>query len=571
MLNNWLKPAAPGVYGADGRLRALVATSLGIATGIFGFAAGAGLTGSWLAAALIAAFTAGPVALLVHTRSWPALDVAACSRGLKIVSGLVTLVALVQLARLAVFTVDPSQVGHSFVPTSKWEVEHSCLSAYFVAAEASSSKSNVYDDSLYTAPDDDLTKPRKARTIGPFKIDVFEYPPPFLLLPRALRLLTRDFLDTRMLWFALNGGFVLLVFLIVASYLGPAIGTRVLLLSPFVWMSVPMISTLQKGNVQAMVIAASMLAMVLFERRRWAAGGALLAFATVSKLYPGMLIVYLLARRQWRALAWTTALSVAFVIMALLDIGWAQYAAFLDHLPGLLGGEAFPAFRNPRATAVNLSIPGIVFKLKLFGVPGMSFGAAKLVGWAYTLVAVAATVLVGLRTLRDHEKPLAWMAILILATLRSPFLPQAYAAVPSLWLLALLVASFTPTRKTLAMGLLAWAALNIYWPHDWGADPRVIAIANTVPLAVTVILVVVALRRGLELPSNSMLMPGLRAAGDAGGQILGHKHSGGQNGLRATSTCMESAGRPGTSCHQHPDAMLLQHHPSNHARSCDWQ
>jgi len=78
------------------------------------------------------------------------LEPAACSRGLKIVSGVATVAALIQLARLAVFMVDPSQVGYSFMPASKWEVEHSCLSAYFVAAQASSSTSNIYDNSLYS-------------------------------------------------------------------------------------------------------------------------------------------------------------------------------------------------------------------------------------------------------------------------------------------------------------------------------------------------------------------------------------------------------------------------------------
>jgi hypothetical protein len=479
-------------------MRALVASSLGITAGIFGFAAAAGLTGSLVVAAWIAAPAAGLVAGIVYKHPIVALDEASCSGGLKTVSSVAALVALVQLARLAVFMVDPSQVGYSAVPTSQWEVQHSCLSAYFVAAQAASSVPNVYDNSLYSMPDDDPAGPRKARMIGPFKVDVFEYPPPFLLLPRALRLLTPDFMRLRMLEFALDGGVVLLALLIVARFMGPAAGTRALLLSPLVWMALPTISTLQKGNVQVIIIAASMLAMVLFERRRWALGGALLAFVTVSKLYPGLLIVYLLVRRQWRAVAWTAGLSLAFILLTLLDIGWAPYAAFLAHLPGLVGGEAFPAFRNPAATAINFSIPGLVFKLKLFGVPGMSFGTAKIVGWGYTLIAIAATVFVGLRTLRDDEKPLVWMAILILATLRSPFLPQAYAAFPPLWLLTLLAATYVPTTRTLSMILLTWVALNVFWPTDWAIDPRLLAVANCVPQAVTVILAVLVLRRRLE-------------------------------------------------------------------------
>ena len=369
-----------GQRGQVEMLRTIVASALGIATAIFSFAAGTGLTGSWLAAAPIAALAAGVVFQLVHRNRILTLDVAACSRGITIVAALATLVALVLLARLTVFMVDPSQVTCSMVPTSKWEVEHSCVSAYFVASEASSSKANIYDSALYSVPDDN-TGPRKARMIGPFRTDVFEYPPQFLLLPRALGLLTPEFIDFRMLWFGLNGGLLLLAFVVVTHFMGPADGTRALLLSPLVWISLSTISTLQKGNVQIMVIAASMLAMVFFERRRWWAGGALLAFVTVSKLYPGLLIVYLLVRRQWLAAAWTSAFMGAFSVLTLLTFGWGPYAAFLDHLPGLVGGEAFPALRNPAAVANNISIPGLVFKLKLFGVPGMSFGVAKLVGW----------------------------------------------------------------------------------------------------------------------------------------------------------------------------------------------
>jgi hypothetical protein len=307
---------------------------------------------------------------------------------------------------------------------------------------------------------------------------------------------------------------LLLALVVVARFLGPADGTRALLLSPLVWISLPTtISTLQKGNVQILVIAASMLAMVLFERRRWSAGGALLAFVTVSKLYPGLLIVYLLVRRQWLAVAWTAAFAAAFSVLTFLTFGWGPYAAFLDHLPGLVGGEAFPAFRNPAATAINLSIPGLVFKLKLFGVPGMSFGAAKIVGWGYTLVALAAVVVAGWRTLRNDEKPLVWMAILILATLRSPFLPQTYGTIPPLWLLTLLAATWAPMTRAPWLILAAWAALNVYWPLDWPIDPRLLAIANMMPQAVTVLLVVLALRHRPEVPNTSMQLPALGATG----------------------------------------------------------
>lgn len=475
-------------------MRTLVAAALGLATGIFGFTAGLGLTGSWTGAVLISLALAGFVA--VQTRRCPIvpLDETAASRGLKVLSGLAAAAALVQLFRLAVFMVAPLETDYSSFPSSQWEIRHSCLSAYFVAAQAAGSGANVYDTALYNRPDDDPKALRKARRIGPFNVDVFEYPPPFLSLPRTLRLIAPDFLRFRMLWFGLNCGIVLLALLAVARRMGPTAGTRALLLSPLLWVALPTLSTLQKGNVQAVVIALSMMAMLLFERQRHAAGGVLLAFATVSKLYPGLLVVYLLARRQWRALVWTVALGAVFCVWTLLDLGWAPYADFLGHLPGLLGGEAFPAFRNPAAMAINLSVPGLVFKLKLLGATGLSFGASKVVGWIYTLVILAATFIAARRPQQGSEAPVVWLAILTLATLRSPFLPQAYGAFPPLWLLTLLAARHAPTARTLAATLLAWAGLNVFWPMDWPLDPRWLALANLIPQALTIVLAVMALR-----------------------------------------------------------------------------
>src|SRR4029079_14261476 len=130
---------------------------------------------------------------------------------------------------------------------------------------------------------------------------------PFLLLPQALRLVTREFLTFRLLWFVLNVAVLLAALVMVARSMGEPFATRALLLSPLVLAALPTLSVFQKGNVKAVVVALSMLAMVSFEKRRWALGGALLAFAIASKLYPGLLVVYLLSRREWRALAWTAA------------------------------------------------------------------------------------------------------------------------------------------------------------------------------------------------------------------------------------------------------------------------
>jgi alpha-1,2-mannosyltransferase len=477
-------------------MRSLIALALGLVTGIFAFVAGMGLTGSSWGAAVVALVAVGLAGFAAERYLLGFLDEGACSGGLKIVSGVAALGAIAALSRLAVFILDPSQVACSLMPTSAWEVQHSCLSAYYVSAQAASSAPDPYADSLFNLADDDPTKLRKPLRIGPFRVDVYEYPPSYLLLPRALMLLAPEFLRMRMLWFGVCGGAILLAFLAVVRLMSAAAGTRALLLSPLVWLSFPMLSNLQKGNVQATVVAGSMLAMVLLERRRHALGGALLAFMAMSKIYPGMLVFFLVAQRRWRALGWTVAAGFAILAVSMIDTGWTPYAAFLRHLPGILGGEAFPAFRNPMAMAINFSIPGLAFKAKLFGVPGMGFPVSKFVGWAYTLFVIAVTVLAGRRATTDGDrKPIVWLAILLLATLRSPFLPQAYAAIPPLWLLTLLAALVPPTRKVLAVVVVTWAALNLYWPLDWPVDPRWLAAAFFIPQTLTFGIALWALRR----------------------------------------------------------------------------
>ena len=199
--------------------------------------------------------------------------------------------------------------------------------------------------------------------------------------------------------------------------------------------------------------------------KRRALGGALLAFVTVAKLYPGLLVLYLLFRRDWRGVMWTAAFAVAFVALTIVDVGWQPFAAFRDHFSGLLSGEAFPAFRNPSAMAANLSIPGIVFKLTLLGFGDMGFGAARVVGTVYMVVAIAATGILALRAPRDGAGPIIWLTVLLLATLRSPFLPWTYGTFPALWLLTLLVAAHVP-REWEANGAIK--PIAIYHEHpDW--------------------------------------------------------------------------------------------------------
>jgi alpha-1,2-mannosyltransferase len=481
-------------------LRGLIAVWLAGAFGVFAFAGIVSLSGSRWIAALLSAGVAACVAWIYWKRPIIPLDEKAACPALGILFALAAAVSLVQLARLCVFIVNPAAVSYAIGPNRGVGLpsRHLCMTAYYVAAQSVKTVPNIYDEyKLYSLPTQDLNAPRKARTIGFFDIDAYEYPPPFLLLPRALATFAPQFLNFRMLWFALYGSVVLIGLLAVARMFDPVTATRVLLLSPLVLGADITIGTLQIGNVQAAVFVLAMLAMALFTQRRYAAGGLLLAFVTVSKLFPGMLIVYLAVRREWRALAWTVGLCAALVGISFFETGWATYSGFLHHLPRLLSGEAFPAFRRPGAVASNLSVPGFLFKLKLFGLPNGSFEVMKIIGSVYTVILLAAIVAIAMRRLSRNEQPIIWLAILILASLRSPFLPQ-YGIFPALWLLILLASRTAPTVRTLCLMLATWAVLNISLPVFNGPDPRLLAAMALVSQIIIVTLLKFALRSQRE-------------------------------------------------------------------------
>lgn len=471
----------------------LVAVFVGFVLAISVLTASAGLTGSVLAALAISAALTTAVAL----RARPllaAMDERAAGRGLLVLSGVATVLAILQLLRLTIFTVAPAREDFAAVPWSTFSRHHCCATAYFVAGAAAREVTNVYDNALYDQPDSVATAQRRARTIDGFNVDVYEYPPPFLLLPRALMRVAPEFTRFRMVWFGLSSASLLVAMLLVAAGLSRPQATRAVLLMPLVWASLSTIGGLQMGNFQVMTLAISMGAMALFSRRQHAAGGALLGFAVAGKLFPGMLLLYLAARRAWRPVVATCVGGMLIVLLAVWDVGLAPFSAFLHHLPRLLGGEAFAAFRNPAAVAANLSIPGLVFKLRFFGLPEVGFGGAKLVGWIYTVIAVAATVLLARR---GRGGALAWGTVLVLATLRSPFLPVGYAGVAPLWLLTLLGAVNVVRGRALVWIGIAWLAFEIVWPVDWPLDPRIASMINLVPMAAMLSLVVVAVRSDL--------------------------------------------------------------------------
>ena len=435
-------------------------------------------------------------------------------RGVVALSLIAAVLVTAQLVRLSVYMADPADARWSVIPWNPFAASHSCLSGYWVAARVVDTVPNVWDDSLSSTPGPTPDAPRVPKTIGRFPMDGYEYTPTFLLLPRALLRLTPDFLAFRTLWFWLNLAVVVAAVFAMSRRLAPALGASVLWLAPLILAPLSILVTFQFGNVQLACIAGALLGMLCVDRAAgsrhstvlYATGGLLLAFMTLSKLYPGVLVLYLLLRRDWRAVGWTSAWGAGLLALGLADVGLATHAAFLDHLPRLLSGESFPPLRNPRGISANMSVPGLTLKLGLFGVPHMSFGAMRVVGWIYTAVLIGAVVRLARRPAAPPVEPIVWIVLLLLATLRSPVLP-VYGIFPQVWLLVIVLAARWaepgPRIGLLAMFLLLYGLgpNQTLWP------PQVHAVFSTVvQTAGSIALAVAALRLappGVSAPAAS--------------------------------------------------------------------
>jgi hypothetical protein len=233
--------------------------------------------------------------------------------------------------------------------------------------------------------------------------------------------------------------------------------------------------TLQIGNVQLAAFALSMLALVAIESGHAAVGGVTLAALALGKVFPGILVLVLIARRQWRAVVWTGIGSVIGVTIALWVVSPATFQAFFSYmLPRLSRGDLFweglDSTNRLRLTAVNFSVFGFVMKLREFGMPVPPWVADSLT-WAFT---ATLTVLVW-RAARHGSNRLRLMqvglAALVLAATRSPFVPSAYGTLGALWLITLLAVEDDSWRRW-SLCLAGLAAFAYVVPDRHPGFPR---------------------------------------------------------------------------------------------------
>jgi alpha-1,2-mannosyltransferase len=429
---------------------------------------------------------------------------------LRIASLGVVVVALVLLGRMSVFLVDVERRELSIQPHDPWRTAHSCLTAYAEAARfAAEADRNVYEATLYTD-----------RKISGLKVDEYHYPPPFLLLPGAMQRVTGGYLELRFPWFLMQLALLIGAAFSMRRWLGGEVGERVLLMSPLLFIAPTTLFSLQMGNFQSSAVALSIMAMIAFASQRSAVqalGGLALAFAAISKVFPGILVVYLVITRRWRALAWTAAAGLVLIGLAAAVYGLRPFEDFIRYqLPRLSSGEAFPQSELARGAAVNMSFYGLLVKLRVLGVDALDKATGLAMTSIYGLAVLALTVAVAWRRRRDLMEPALrldalslWFALINLASYRSPFVGGGYGQIGTVWLAVVMIGASETVRARIAWStVLALIVVGSIVNGTPIAPPTMTQVAlsagfHAVMIGVNVWVCVAALLR----PTRPMLQP----------------------------------------------------------------
>jgi hypothetical protein len=408
-----------------------------------------------IAVALIVALAvAAGVGLRVAEPLAATLQPAGTSRALMLAIAVVTLIALVQIARLSVFMGNVARIDLSIDPSSTWRIQHCCLTSYAEGARmAAGGTDNIYDPAFY-----------EPRFLHRLKVDPYHYPPPFLLVPRALQAATADFLRLRALWFSMQALALGIVAIAVPWWIGGRPGAYALAGAVFFLATPQSLFSLQQGNFQTTAFATAIGTFVLLSTRYPGVAATLLAYVSLSKIFPGILVVYLAAARRWREVAWVGGSAIGLVLLAAAAFGTRPFADFIFYqVPRISNGGAFPQAET-FAIFQNQSVYGLTVRLRSLGLGWLDMATGLRIASLYGVVVVALAAYAGWKYQVDLTRPAARLQIaqlalglVVLASFRSPFV-GGYGLVGAVWLLTLL-AAHAESSRSLLMWFGAIAAL----------------------------------------------------------------------------------------------------------------
>ena len=382
---------------------------------------------------------------------------------LAIPTALAALLAIYRVGTLSVFMADVGRPQYSIAPDDSFRRQHSCLSAYAESARfLGDHEHNIYERDLYRP--NGLT-----REIGPLQVDPFHYPPPFLLVPQAIRLVAADFWHFRRIWFALQALTLAGAVVGLAAWIGGRRGA-IALFAGVLLLAIPLVATtFQTGNFQLTAIPLAAIAFIVLMTGRLAVGATLLAYAALAKIFPGILAVVVLAQRDWRRVAALTLAGITLIALTVATQGIRPFQDFASTaVPEISSGAAFPQAEVPAYAHANWTFYGETVRARLLGFTWFTKSRGLAATQVYGLLVVALAAWIGWKrrfdlTLDTDRLALLQTAVALvgLMAFRSPFAGGMYGAISTIWVMGLTASAAASQAKQIAwlvaMGAMAWA------------------------------------------------------------------------------------------------------------------
>ena len=260
------------------------------------------------------------------------------------------------------------------------------------------------------------------------------YPPTFAVLITPLAALPQEAAAT--VWYLLNLLLLAATLNVTVRMLTP-VGKRRkwgTLLFPLIITAEPTLATLTRGQVGIVMLACCVFALHWHRKAQPFVAGLLVAFATILKIYSGLILFYFLIRRDWRALAGSAvgAIVFGFLIPApvlgprLTLVHWRAWITTIV-LPFLSSRtEDSPLYGELQ----NLDImrnQSMLATMKHFGtIAGITGSGVTWIKLAAVVLAVAALILLAIAWRRegdggnDYRVPMQWSLALIAGLMLVP-------------------------------------------------------------------------------------------------------------------------------------------------------
>ncbi len=217
-------------------------------------------------------------------------------------------------------------------------------------------------------------------------------------------------------------------------------GQRVALATAAV--AVPIQTNFEHANINTMLLALVVAAANDVAKSRGGRAGVWIGIATALKAFPGLLLVYLAYRRQWRAFGVGVGAAIGLSVLALLPHGPGQVVAVMREWLVLVGNS------SDVVSASNQSLAALVSRM----------GASPAASWVVALLCLTAAAVAFRHSPTPNKMANELAVVTLLAVLLSPIAwVHYYVLLLPAWAVAFARLDQAPRRAWWYVGVAAAA------------------------------------------------------------------------------------------------------------------